>query len=96
MASPATDLVGLNAFAEHMSELEQELIASVFNKHGDLTAEAKKFLGDIKQLLPDWHKVWEGVKANPKATAIAILSIPEKLHDGAATIAHDLGKRGAQ
>ena len=36
------------------------------------------------------------MKANPKATAIAILSIPEKLHDGAATIAHDLGKRGAQ
>jgi len=55
VASPATDLVGLNAFAEHMSELEQELIASVFNKHGDLTAEAKKLLGDIKQLLPDWQ-----------------------------------------
>ncbi|MFE6922886.1 DUF4157 domain-containing protein [Nocardia sp. NPDC057663] len=96
VASPVTDLIGLAAFGEHVSDMRNKLIASIFRGKGDLLADADELLTLVKGMLPDWRKAWSDAKAHPKATVMAVLTVREKLHDNALEMAHKIGKSGAK
>ncbi|MEV0711582.1 eCIS core domain-containing protein [Nocardia aurea] len=96
VASPVTDLIGLAAFGEHVSDLRNKLLASIFRGKGDLLADADELLTTVAKMLPDWRKAWSDAKANPKATVMAVLTVREKLHDNALEMAHKIGRSGAK